>query len=48
MWLPAPNCFSAAIWSVTAWIDTFTAGSAIRSFSVKSAIVLTFGLIVLR
>ncbi len=45
---PSPKAFSAAICSVTAWIDTLTAGSAILSFSVKSLIVLTFGLRVLR
>ena len=41
-----PNSLPAAICSVTAWIDVFASGSAMRSFSVKSAIVFTFGLVV--
>ena len=45
---PSPKTFSAAICSVTACTDTLTAGSAILSFSVKSLIVFTFGLRVLR
>ena len=45
---PGPNAFSAAICSVIAWIETFTAGSAMRSLSVKSLSDFTSGLIVLR
>ena len=43
---PGPKACSAAIWRVTAWIETFTAGSAMRSFSVKSLMVFTSGLMV--
>jgi len=42
--LALPSAFSAAICRTMAWIDTFGAGSAMRSCSVKSATVLTFGL----
>ena len=45
---PLPNTFSAAICRMTACIDTRTAGSAMRSFSVKSLMVFTLGLMVLR
>ena len=45
---PGPNACSAAICSVTAWMETFTAGSAILSFSVRSFTVFAFGLRVTR
>ena len=45
---PGPNAFSAAICRVIAWIDTRTAGRPMRSFSVKSLMLLTAGLMVLR
>ena len=35
-----PSAFAAAISSAIAWIETFTAGSAMRSLSVRSVIVL--------
>ena len=41
---PGPNAFSAAICSVIAWIETFTAGSAMRSLAVKSLIDLHVGI----
>src|SRR4030081_4091786 len=46
--LAAPKALGAAICNVMAWIDTLTAGSAMRSVSEKSATVLTAGLRVLR
>ena len=43
-----PNVFSAIICSMIACTDTFGAGSAMRSLSVKSRIDLMFGLRVVR
>ena len=45
---PGPNVFSAIISSMIACTDTFGAGSAMRSLSVKSRIDLILGLRVLR
>jgi hypothetical protein len=46
--LPGPNVFSAIICSMIACTDTFGAGSAIRSLSVKSRTDRMFGLRVVR
>jgi hypothetical protein len=40
-----PKAFSAAICSTIGWNPTFTDGSAVRSFSVKSSSVLIAGLL---
>ena len=40
----SPHCFAAASCRMRACTDTPAAGSAMRSLSVKSAMVLTFGL----
>jgi hypothetical protein len=39
-----PHNLAAAICSIIAWPEIFAVGTAILSLSVKSAIVLTFGL----
>ena len=43
----SPNALAAAICSKRAWMETFTAPTAILSFSVKSATVFKLGLRVL-
>jgi hypothetical protein len=40
-----PHCLAAAICRMRACTDTVTAGSAMRSLSLKSAMVFTFGLV---
>ncbi len=39
----SPHCLAAAICSTSAWIDTFTAGTAILSRSERSVIAFTSG-----
>ncbi|MCY1251223.1 hypothetical protein D9M72_649570 [compost metagenome] len=44
----SPHCFAAASCSTRDCTDTPTAGKAMRSFSVKSAMVFTLGLLLTR
>ncbi|MCY1384641.1 hypothetical protein D9M69_729230 [compost metagenome] len=44
----SPHCLAAAYWRKRDCTETPTAGTAMRSWSLRSAMVLTFGLLLTR